>query len=129
MPATVLRPGEGERIGSGAAVARIMATVESTNGAFTLTETTIPPGFPGPPRHRHDRMTDAFFVLEGTLTVHLDDEAITLEPGSYVSVPPDTVHTFSNHGIVSRAIPQHQFAGRLGAIPPGDRPPDGRRAA
>jgi quercetin dioxygenase-like cupin family protein len=96
MEPLILGPHDGERIGSGPASARVMATAESTGGAFTMTETTIPSGFPGPPRHSHTQLTDTFYVLDGTLSVHVDGETRDLEPGSYVSVPPGIVHTFSN---------------------------------
>jgi mannose-6-phosphate isomerase-like protein (cupin superfamily) len=61
-----------------------------------LSETTIAPDFPGPPPHRHERLHDMFYVLAGTLTVRLGDEARELGPGSFVCVPPGVVHTFSN---------------------------------
>ena len=96
MEPRILGPRDGERIGSGPAGARVLAPAESTAGAFTLTDTTIPPGFPGPPRHSHTQLTDAFYVLEGILSVLVDGETRDLEPGSYVSVPPGIVHTFSN---------------------------------
>ena len=93
---TILGPGEGERIGNGPAPSTIVATRETTNGGFTITDTTIPPGFPGPPPHSHRRLTDSFYVLEGILTVHIGDEVFDLEPGAYACVPPNNVHTFSN---------------------------------
>ena len=93
---TILERGQGERIGSGAAGTRVLATAETTGGGFTVTETTIPAGFPGPPRHRHVAMTDAFYVLDGVLTVHVDGRANDVGSGSFVCVPPGTVHTFSN---------------------------------
>lgn len=37
-----------------------------------------------------------FFVLDGTLTMQLDDETFELPAGSFVLVPPRTAHTFSN---------------------------------
>ena len=95
MEATVLRPGEGETIG-GATTVTIKATGEETNGSFYLGETLIEPGFPGPPPHRHKRLHDMFYVLDGTLTMRAGDETLQLEPGSFVCVPPGVVHTFSN---------------------------------
>jgi mannose-6-phosphate isomerase-like protein (cupin superfamily) len=41
-------------------------------------------------------MTDAFFVLEGTLTLDLSNETIEAPSGSFVLVPPGNPHTFSN---------------------------------
>jgi quercetin dioxygenase-like cupin family protein len=95
MDATVHRPGEGERIGGPTAVT-IKATGEETNDSFYLGEGVFEPGFPGPPPHRHRRLHDMFYVLDGTLTMRLGDETLELEPGSFVCVPPGVVHTFSN---------------------------------
>jgi quercetin dioxygenase-like cupin family protein len=97
MEATVHRPGEGEKIG-GTTTVTIKATGEETRGSFYLGETVIEPGFPGPPPHRHRRLHDMFYVLDGTLTLRLGDETLELGPGSFVCVPPGVVHTFSNPG-------------------------------
>jgi mannose-6-phosphate isomerase-like protein (cupin superfamily) len=99
MDATVHRPGEGETIGSPATAAvTIKASGEETGGSFYLGESVIQPGFPGPPPHRHERLHDMFYVLDGTLTMRLGDRTLELEAGSFVCVPPGVVHTFSNPG-------------------------------
>ena len=95
MEATVHRPGEGEKIG-GPTTVTIKATGKETNDSFYLGEGVFEPGFPGPPPHRHRRLHDMFYVLDGTLTMRLGDETLELEPGSFVCVPPGVVHTFSN---------------------------------
>jgi quercetin dioxygenase-like cupin family protein len=95
MQATVHRPGEGERIG-GPTTVTVKATGEETNDSFYLGEVVIEPGFPGPPPHRHERVHDMFYVLDGTLTMRLGDDTLELEPGSFVCVHPGVVHTFSN---------------------------------
>jgi quercetin dioxygenase-like cupin family protein len=95
MEATVHRRGEGETIG-GPTTVTIKATGEETNDSFYLGEVVIEPGFPGPPPHRHRRLHDMFYVLDGTLTMRLGDETLELEPASFVCVPPGVVHTFSN---------------------------------
>ena len=95
MEATVHRRGEGEKIG-GPTTVTIKATGEETNDSFYLGEVVIEAGFPGPPPHRHRRLHDMFYVLDGTLTMRLGDETLELEPASFVCVPPGVVHTFSN---------------------------------
>jgi mannose-6-phosphate isomerase-like protein (cupin superfamily) len=95
MEATVHRPGEGETVG-GATTVTIKATGQETNGSFYLGESLIEPDFPGPPPHRHKRLHDMFYVLDGMLTIRVGDETLELEPGSFVCVPPGVVHTFSN---------------------------------
>lgn len=95
MDATVHLPGEGEMVG-GASTVTIKATGEETDGSFYLGESVIEPGFPGPPPHRHKRLHDMFYVLDGTLTMRVGDESLELAPGSFACVPPGVVHTFSN---------------------------------
>ena len=96
MEAVVHRPGEGERHQAGSSEILIKATGDETAGTFFLSESTIAPGFPGPPPHRHERLVDMFYVLEGVLTVRLGDKTDELEAGSFVCVPAGVVHTFSN---------------------------------
>jgi quercetin dioxygenase-like cupin family protein len=89
-------PGDGERHSVGDSEVVIKATGEETGGTFFLSETTIAPGFPGPPPHRHERLVDMFYVLDGVLSVRLGDQTHQLGPGSFVCAPPGVVHTFSN---------------------------------
>ncbi|MDP9382789.1 MAG: cupin domain-containing protein [Chloroflexota bacterium] len=90
--AAVYGPEEGEVLGP----LRVLA--QSPDHPISVTEQTIPPGFPGPVRHRHARMHDIFYVLAGALTLHLDGQTTALTPGSFAIVPPGVVHTFSNPG-------------------------------
>ncbi len=92
--AVVHREGEGEQIAGGSVT--IKATGDDTGGSFYLGEVVAPPAFPGPPPHTHERLHDMFYVLEGTLTMQVGDETLELGRGSFVCVPPGTVHTFAN---------------------------------
>lgn len=74
----------------------IKASGADTAGSFFLSETTIEPGFPGPPLHRHERLHDMFYVLDGVLTMRLADETREFGAGTFVCVPPGVVHTFCN---------------------------------
>jgi mannose-6-phosphate isomerase-like protein (cupin superfamily) len=95
--AVIYPPGDGERHDAGgSSTIVIKATGADTAGSFFLSETTIAPGFPGPPPHRHERLHDMFYVLEGILTMLVGDETRQLEPGTFVCVPPGVTHTFSN---------------------------------
>ena len=94
-----LEAGEGERHAAGpASQIVIKATGDDTGGSLFLAESTIAPGFEGPPPHHHEAMHDMFYVLEGTLTMRLGDETRLAGPGTFVCVPPGVVHTFSNPG-------------------------------
>jgi quercetin dioxygenase-like cupin family protein len=99
MPAVLHNPGEGERIeAGGGSQLLIKATSDDTAGSFFLSETTLAAGFPGPPLHRHERLHDMFYVLEGTLTMDVDGARHELGAGSFACVPPGVAHTFANTG-------------------------------
>ena len=97
--ATFHQPGEGEQIGAGGGSEIVLkATGETTGGTFFMSETTLAPGFAGPPPHTHRQLHDMFYVLEGVLTMRLGDATHEVAAGSFVCVPPGIVHTFSNPG-------------------------------
>ena len=98
MTAVIRAPGEGERHAAGPAEVVLKATADETGGALFLAEATVPPGSPTPPPHRHERMYDMFWVLEGILTVRVGDDTRDAGPGTFVCVPPGTLHTFANDG-------------------------------
>ncbi len=96
MTAVIHPPGDGERYAAGDSEILIKATSEDTGGSFFCSETTIAPGFPGPPPHTHERLHDMFYVLEGTLTMRVGEDTCEVGPGTFVCVAPGTVHAFSN---------------------------------
>jgi quercetin dioxygenase-like cupin family protein len=96
MDAVLHGPGEGEHHDAGPVQIFIKATGEHTGGSFFLAESTLAPGFAGPPPHRHRELHDMFYVLEGTLTLRLGDRDIEAGPGSFACIPPGVVHTFRN---------------------------------
>jgi quercetin dioxygenase-like cupin family protein len=67
-----------------------------TAGAYSVYDNIIPAGSPGPRPHLHRRHEEAFFVVEGELTVRVGARTITAPPGSFVLIPRGTVHQPSN---------------------------------
>src|SRR5919107_3217720 len=96
MDPIVFEESDGEVYDTGALRLRLLA--QSPDQPIATTDSTVPPGFPGPVRHRHARMTDIFYVLEGTLAFDLGGERRFLGPGGFVLVPPGVAHTFANPG-------------------------------
>jgi mannose-6-phosphate isomerase-like protein (cupin superfamily) len=94
MEATVFADAEGDVYDAGGLRLRVLA--QSPNQPIAVTDNIVPPGFPGPVRHRHARMTDAFYVLEGELEFDLESERRVVGPGGFVLVPPGVAHTFAN---------------------------------
>jgi quercetin dioxygenase-like cupin family protein len=96
MDLVLYGPGEGEHHDAGSAQIIIKAAGEHTRNTFFLTESTLTPGFAGPPPHRHRELHDMFYVLDGTLTLQLGDRTVEAGPGTFACVPPGVVHTFRN---------------------------------
>jgi len=67
-----------------------------TDGAYSIHDNVIPPYSLGPRPHIHRNHEEAFFVLEGELTVRVPTRTITAPPGSFVVVPRGIVHQPSN---------------------------------
>jgi mannose-6-phosphate isomerase-like protein (cupin superfamily) len=91
-----LLPGEGKTISILGATIRYMTTRADTHGAWSLIEYTAPPRFAGPPLHWHRRTSEAFYVLEGAVTIQVGERAIRAEAGSFVLIPTSVIHSFSN---------------------------------
>lgn len=90
----IVQPGEGRLLDLGNFEAVVLADEPGTSGAFTVLQTQgEPPGF-GPPLHVHRDAAEAFYVLEGTYRMHLEDRQALCGPGSFVYVPSNVVHTF-----------------------------------
>ncbi len=71
---------------------------EDTAGAYSMYDNTIPSGSPGPRPHIHRDHEEAFYVLEGELTMRVGPRTITAPAGSFVVVPRGVVHQPSNPG-------------------------------
>lgn len=56
-------------------------------------ELTVPPGG-SPPRHVHDRLDDAFLLLDGEVVIRCGEQTLLARPGSYVVLPHGVEHTF-----------------------------------
>lgn len=94
--ALVLGAGEGDLLKFQGLTTRIKVRSEMTNGGLTLIETTVEPHFKGFDLHTHSRITETFYVLEGTLTVRMDEATIEIKPGGMILVPPGVWHTYWN---------------------------------
>ena len=94
-PPTLRTPGEGRTIGVVGDVYRFLAVGEETNGAYALWEAIVPPGG-GPPPHIHSREEEGFDVLEGEITIHVDNERIVATAGMFANMPVGSLHSFRN---------------------------------
>lgn len=91
----VLRPGEGETTDLAIAEFSIKADSEATNGAYSFVEAS---GTIGATPHVHHGHEEAYYVVEGSVTFLLGDDSVTVEAGSFVLVPRETMHAFRSEG-------------------------------
>lgn len=96
MNGEVLGPGEGRQYTARGSVMAFKALAGTTGGDFSLMERTLPPGGRQPPPHRHTNCSEAYFVLDGTVTVTVEDDQLAVGPEGFVLVPRGTAHTFGN---------------------------------
>jgi mannose-6-phosphate isomerase-like protein (cupin superfamily) len=99
MGAGVIGPGEGQRqYTARGSVMFFKAVAEQNGGDLSLMERILPPGGRRPPPHRHVNCSEAYFVLDGLVSVVVEDEELTVGPEGFVLVPRGTAHTFGNAG-------------------------------
>lgn len=80
-----LKGGEPKTLLYDGGAARFLVDSEDTNGAWSLVELAENPGY-HTNLHRHNRTDEAFYVLEGTLTVRIKDKISDYPAGSYVLI-------------------------------------------
>jgi quercetin dioxygenase-like cupin family protein len=91
-------------IGRGEGVAgdsSLKASRRSTGGAFTLIDADTDGGAPP---HIHQREDEAFYVLEGDITVHCGGETLPGPEGSFVFLPRGIVHDWDVDGDRARVL-------------------------
>ena len=94
----VMGPGEGHaRYSARGSVMYFKALAELDDGDLSLMERTLPPGGRRP-AHRHTNCSEAYFVLDGLVSVIVEDEELRVGPEGFVLVPRGTAHTFGNAG-------------------------------
>lgn len=94
---SVLGPTEGEHLihfrDHGNIYIKAGTATGSANLAFGTQQVTRGAGIP---THRHLRMDESFYIIDGSGTATLDDKPHTFEKGATIFIPRNTWHAFSN---------------------------------
>jgi mannose-6-phosphate isomerase-like protein (cupin superfamily) len=90
---TIVEPSKGEVIANRAG-RRVTLLLDTPELAFS--EMIHGSGQPGTDPHVHHNHTDAFLVVEGTLTIGLRDETFEAPSGTFVVIPLNVIHFFVN---------------------------------
>jgi quercetin 2,3-dioxygenase len=88
-----LDAGEGLRYGFGSHLATFIARPQELGQAASGTILTGARGARFP-NHRHGATHEALFVVEGAISLTLDNKDHLLTPGDYVNIPPGTTHGY-----------------------------------
>jgi mannose-6-phosphate isomerase-like protein (cupin superfamily) len=80
------------------------ALAEQDDGDLSVMERTLPPGGRRPPPHRHTNCSEAYFVLDGLVSIAVDEQELTVVHEGFVLVPRGAVHTFGNGGDVDARL-------------------------
>ncbi len=107
----ILGPGEGRAYPMGRLSAVFKAGGAESDGLYAISEWWLDPYTKGPGAHSHPD-DDVFYILEGTMSVLVDDAWTDVSAGSFVLIPGGVTHTFENR--------TGERAGMLDFSTPGD---------
>ncbi len=127
-----LGSGDGEALWFFGTLATFKATAEQTGGRFALVEQVAPRGM-ATPLHVHREDDESFYVMEGEITVYLEDgdHSTPAPAGTFVHIPGGVVHAFRVTSETARWLdlttPQHERFMRAAGEPARERvlPPKG----
>jgi mannose-6-phosphate isomerase-like protein (cupin superfamily) len=95
---SIVSAGQGKIVAARGSVMAFKAVAATTDGDFSLMERTVPPHGRRPLPHRHVNCSEAFWVLDGTVTFVLDGVPQRGGPDDFLLVPRGAAHTFGNDG-------------------------------
>lgn len=118
------------------AVLVFKATSEQTAGRMWAKELTAPRGM-ATPIHRHTREDEAFYVLDGEVSVYVGDQVVPARTGDFLWAPREVPHAFCVESALARLLvvstpggfekfffDTGEPAAVLTTPPPADEPPD-----
>ena|SRR5215204_3425205 len=95
----VVLPEQGRVYAMGRMRAIFKADSDETAGRYSVSEWWLEPRTRGPEVHEHPE-DHVFYVIAGTLSLHVNGAWSHVTKGTYVIIPGGTPHTFENQGSV-----------------------------
>ena len=134
-----LRPADAEpevRYANGNRV-HYLATGASTDGLFGLYRWEMSGAVSGPDPHFHRTITEAFYVLDGTVRIHDGRGWADRRPGDFVWVPEGAIHGFRNESgepasmliLFAPGAPREDYFETLARVSMGETMSDDERMA
>ncbi len=105
----LLGQGQGRAYSMGRISAVFKADGAETQSRYSISEWWVEPHTQGPGAHSHSE-DDVFYVIEGTMSLRVEESWTDATRGSFVLVPGGVVHDFENRtgkraGILNLSIP------------------------
>ena len=72
---------------------RVKASTADTGGQYTLLDVKMPNNAASP-LHVHYTEDEGFYILDGSVTIHVGDESVALGPGQHAFGPREIPHRF-----------------------------------
>lgn len=73
----------------------LIADASDCCGALGANRLRLEAGAAGAKMHYHERSSEAFYVLEGSLEMTIDGDRVVVGKGGYAVVPPGAAHSFA----------------------------------
>jgi quercetin dioxygenase-like cupin family protein len=80
---------------------RFLQTAKETKGALLEMEASYAPQSTEPPVHYHPNQAEDFVILEGEMSLRMNNEVRVLKPGDRLHIPANTPHSMWNSGAIS----------------------------
>lgn len=106
----ILAAGQGRTYNCGTMTALFKADENETAEKYSISEWWLEPNSNGPGAHQHEDNDEAFYVLDGTTSILLGEKWINANKGTFIRIPPKTIHDFANRtdkktGVLNFFIP------------------------
>lgn len=98
----VLKPHQGTQLRVMGDTLRILSRGEQTDAAYEMFELTGPLNS-GPPPHTHP-WSETYYVLEGMVDVLVGKDTVQSIPGTCVTIPGGTIHTYQIRSETARFL-------------------------
>jgi quercetin dioxygenase-like cupin family protein len=111
-------PGGGRSYPMGRIASVFLADGAETDQKYSISEWWLEPNTTGPGAHSHAE-DDVFYVLEGTMSLLLDERWIEAPRGAFVLVPGGMTHDFQNRGDARAGVLNFSIPGNFEVNMPG----------
>src|SRR5690349_22636637 len=93
--AAVMRAADAEAMSTGQVNARLLLDSSATHEAASVVRVALSEGADGAVPHRHDKSSELFYVLSGSVQLLAGEEVLTAGEGDLAVVPPGLPHAFA----------------------------------